>query len=57
MSGNSHDCLIAGLRLGKLCDGVVSEVMEPESGAGAVQLVNVGLALSADLTRSLQVSF
>ncbi len=45
MPGDCHDGAVAGLRLGKLRNCVMPQVVEAQSGQGTLYLGEVGLAL------------
>jgi hypothetical protein len=45
MPRNRHNRLVAGLRFGKLRDGVVPQVVESKSRGRALHAANIGLAL------------
>jgi hypothetical protein len=40
-----HNRLVAGLRFGKLCDGVMPQVVESKSRGRAFDAANIGLAV------------
>jgi hypothetical protein len=55
MSGNCHDRAVAGLRFGKLGDGMVSQIVEAKSRERALHLLDVcsTLLIGASLSRVL----
>ena len=43
MASDRHDGLVRDLRLGKLSDRVVPQIVEPETGQGTFYIADIGL--------------